>query len=70
MYYVYLFLNDIANSVTTDVSLFLPHLSLSPLDSPVELRLKSEGVPGVPAVPAGPSGPSRFQEVLAGPSRS
>ena len=67
MYYVYLFLNDIANSVTTDVSLFLPHLSLSPLDSPVKLCLKSEGVP---AIPAGPSGPSRFQEVLAGPSRS
>ena len=50
----YLSVNDIANGVTNDVSLFLSYLSLSPLDSSVELCLKSEGITAV----------------LAGPSRS
>lgn len=54
----YLSANDIPNGVTNDVSLFLSYLSLSPLDSSVELCLKSEGITAVLAGHSGPSGPS------------
>lgn len=57
--------NDIANGATKDVSLFLSYLSLSPLDSSVELCLKSEGIT---AVLAGPSGPSILQHFVLIPN--